>query len=310
MTRVDDAAFRQMLDTLRASNPLSAVAGASLKLVRAGNEWKACCPFHPDRSPSFTIFAGDRRFHCFGCGASGDVLDFVQRSRSVTLIEAARMLGAGMLPKLATRAVPVRDGKPENVARARRIWRDAAPVSDTPAQAYLRRRGITIEAPPAFRFARLSHPDGGDHPCLVALVTSPDDKPLGIQRTYLAEDGVKAAVSAVKLSLGFVGGGAIRLAPAASELIVAEGAEDGLTLLQELRLPVWVAAGASMLPRMMFPAVVGSVVIAADADGPGEVAAAKAAQAFIRRGLAVRTMRPAPGCKDWNQQLLTMGSSR
>jgi DNA primase len=310
MKRVDDAAFRQMLDALRESNPLSSVAGASLKLVRAGDEWKACCPFHPDRSPSFTIFAGDRRFHCFGCGADGDVLDFVQRSRSVTLVEAARMLGAGELPKIAARPVPVRDGKPANVDRARRIWRNAAPVGGTPAEAYLRRRGISIEVPPAFRFARLPHPDGGEHPCLVALVTSPDDKPLGIQRTYLTEDGAKADVSAVKLSLGFVGSGAIRLAPAAPELLVTEGAEDGLTLLQELRLPVWVAAGGSMLPAMMFPGSVRSVVIAADADAAGEAAAKRAAEAFTDRGLGVRTMRPAAGFKDWNQQLLMMGSGR
>jgi DNA primase len=298
------------LDALRREHPLPSVAAASIKLHRAGREWKGCCPFHEDRSPSFTIFANGERFYCFGCGATGDVLDFVQRSRCVDLPEAARLLGAGELPRISTPALSTRDGKPANVALARKIWRDGNLVAGTPAETYLRRRGITMAITPAFRFARLKHPDGGEHPCLVALVTSPDNKPLGIQRTYLTEDGAKAAVSTVKLSLGFVGSGAIRLAPAASELIVAEGAEDGLTLLQELRLPVWVAAGASMLPRMVFPAVVGSVVIAADADGPGEAAAAKAAQAFIGRGLAVRTMRPAPGCKDWNQQLLMMGSSR
>ncbi len=49
------------IDGVRAGNPLPAVVGASLKLHRAGSEWKACCPFHADRSPSFTIFDGGGR---------------------------------------------------------------------------------------------------------------------------------------------------------------------------------------------------------------------------------------------------------
>ena len=82
-----------MIDTqaIRTSNPLPSIVAARVKLQRAGNEWKGCCPFHADRSPSFTIFAGGDRFHCFGCGASGDVLDFVQRAYGVSLPEAARM---------------------------------------------------------------------------------------------------------------------------------------------------------------------------------------------------------------------------
>jgi DNA primase len=57
-----------------------------------------CCPFHDDPTPSFTIYDGGQRFHCFGCEASGDVLDLVQRIAGVGLVEAARMLGAGEGP--------------------------------------------------------------------------------------------------------------------------------------------------------------------------------------------------------------------
>ena len=48
-------------------------------LKRQGSEWVACCPFHRERTPSFKIFAGYRgeRFHCFGCGRSGDAVEFV-----------------------------------------------------------------------------------------------------------------------------------------------------------------------------------------------------------------------------------------
>lgn len=290
------------LDSLRRANPLPAIVGASMKLVKAGNEWKACCPFHLDGSPSFTIFDGGLRFHCFGCGASGDVLDYLQRAHRVGLRQAAEMLGGGTLARIPF-VPPVENDKSDSVEAARRIWRNAAPIAGTPAAGYLERRGVVMEPPPTFRFARLRHPEGGSHPCMVALVTSLAGRLAGIQRTYLTPDGHKAQVRSAKLSLGRVAGGAIRLAPAAPELVVTEGAEDGLTLLQELRRPVWVAAGASMLPAMQFPAVVQSVVIGADGDAAGEGAATKAAKAFSGRGLAVRIMRPMSGCKDFNDQL-------
>src|SRR5665213_4123092 len=94
------------LDALRSSHPLPAIVGASIKLHRAGNEWKACCPFHADRSPSFTIFDGGVRFHCFGCGAGGDVLDYVQRLHNVNLPEAAAMLQGERLPVVDHRPLP------------------------------------------------------------------------------------------------------------------------------------------------------------------------------------------------------------
>lgn len=60
------------LDAIREAHPLPVVAGAVIKLKRAGNELVGCCPFHPDKSPSFTVFNGGRRYHCFGCSADGD----------------------------------------------------------------------------------------------------------------------------------------------------------------------------------------------------------------------------------------------
>ena len=80
------------MEAVRNANPLPAIVGAQLKLQRAGNEWKGCCPFHADRSASFTIFKGGHRFYCFGCGASGDVLDYVSRIYGLNFIEAAQFL--------------------------------------------------------------------------------------------------------------------------------------------------------------------------------------------------------------------------
>lgn len=296
--------MRLDLEHIRRSYPIPNVIGTTVKLQRAGNEWKACCPFHDDRSPSFTIFADGTRFFCFGCGASGDVLDFIQRSNGVGLREAADMLGAGSLPSVEVRDLP-KDDKPERIEEARKIWRNAVPAAGTPAESYLRARGLHLPIPASIRFARLPYGKRGrEYPCLVAAVGAVDNKLVGIQRTFLNGAGTgKAAVPKAKLSLGRVSGGAIRLAPCAASLVVCEGLEDGLTLMQEMGRAVWVAAGASMLPNMQFPQGVRSVVIGADGDEAGEAAARKAADAFTGRGLQVRIIRPLGDFEDFNAEL-------
>lgn len=289
---------------LRDRFPLSGVAAkAGVKLQRAGREMKGCCPFHPDKSPSFTIYADDRRFQCFGCGVEGDVLDFVQRAYGVKLLPAIGMLDGGELRELEQQRV-VTTPKADWSKAARRIWDEAASIEGTPAEAYLRSRGITMSLPPTLRFGRLRYPqEDGRRPALVAAVCAPDGALIGIQRTFLTDQGSKADVPEVKLSLGRVAGGAIQLGPPEESLIVTEGLEDGLTLVQVLARSVWVSAGTSMLPRMELADVTRAVVIGADGDAAGEAAANKAAHAFAAAGRKVRIMRPAAGFKDFNDQL-------
>ncbi|MGC8469484.1 MAG: CHC2 zinc finger domain-containing protein, partial [Acetobacteraceae bacterium] len=57
------------LEELRARTPLAALVGRRVRLERAGREWKGCCPFHNEKTPSFYVY--DDHFHCFGCGAHG-----------------------------------------------------------------------------------------------------------------------------------------------------------------------------------------------------------------------------------------------
>jgi DNA primase len=293
------------LDAIRSAHPLPSVVGAVVKLRRAGSEWKGCCPFHADRSPSFTIYRGGERFPCFGCGASGDVLDFIQQAHGVGLREAANMLGEDTLPRVQFHPLPSNGtDASDRVDEARAIWRAAVPVEDTPAAEYLRWRGLTLEPPISLRYAELPYGRGRPLPCLVCCVSSAEGPMQGIQRIYLAPDGRgKADVGKPKLSLGRVAGGAIRLGPLdGGELIVTEGPEDGLTLLQSLGRPVWVAAGASMLPAMRFPDQVCAVAVGGDNDSAGRAAADKAAEAFAFRGLKVRTFFP-DGAKDFNAML-------
>lgn len=324
--RLNDAAFAQAVHSVRDRFPLSSVAlKAGVKLVRAGKEWKGCCIFHDDRSPSLTIYADDRRFQCFGCGAQGDVLDLVMRAYNVKLREAIGMLDGGALAELEQQRPPAKP-KGDMRAVAQRIVSGSSPIEGTPAEAYLRSRGITMGLPHTLRFARLAPPkiEGngvlaangpGLLPALVAIVTDPAGALVGLQRTYLTEDGRKAATKAtdsdrkpkVKYSLGDIVGGSIQLGPPAASILVTEGLEDGATLAQALGRSVWVAAGTSMMPQMVFPPVVRSVVIGADGNAPGEAAAQKAAEAYAKAGLSVRIMRPAPPWSDFNAEL--MGTS-
>ncbi|TIW90593.1 MAG: DNA primase [Mesorhizobium sp.] len=102
------------VERIRREVPLPATAESfGLRLENDGDEWIACCPFHAEDTPSFTIFEGKdhvQRFQCFGCGEGGDVLDFVQGVKGVDLKEAIRILGGGKAgPNISPRKVEARD---------------------------------------------------------------------------------------------------------------------------------------------------------------------------------------------------------
>ena len=222
------------------------------------------------------------------------------------MVGAARILSAGDFPKVASAPVFV-SLRTDRVTEALAIWENAVPAAQTPAEVYLAARGIRAPLPPTIRFSRIPCGKSKPLPCLVAAVQDTAGTVVGLQRTYLRGDGLgKADLPKPKLSLGKVAGGAIRLGEpdVTNVVVVCEGLEDGLSLRQELGGPVWVAAGASMLPAMQFPAGICSVVIGADNDEAGEAAARGAAQAFTSRGLTVRIIHPLAGFKDFNAELI------
>ena len=79
-------------DAIRAQFRVSETVGKYVKLSRDGREFKGCCPFHNERSPSFYVNDDKQFYHCFGCGAHGDVIDFVQAYHNTTLRAAAEIL--------------------------------------------------------------------------------------------------------------------------------------------------------------------------------------------------------------------------
>jgi DNA primase len=82
------------LEELRARLPLSGIANKKLRLQRAGREFKACCPFHNEKTPSFYINDDKQFYHCFGCGAHGDVIGWTMRMDHLSFPEAIETLAA------------------------------------------------------------------------------------------------------------------------------------------------------------------------------------------------------------------------
>jgi DNA primase len=80
------------LDELRARTTLSALIGKSVKLQKAGREYKACCPFHHEKTPSFYVNDEKGFYHCFGCQAHGDAIRFLTDSRGLLFMDAVKDL--------------------------------------------------------------------------------------------------------------------------------------------------------------------------------------------------------------------------
>lgn len=83
---------KNFLGELRMRLPLSSIIGQRIKLTRAGREFKANCPFHEEKSPSFYVNDDKGFYHCFGCGAHGDIVGFRMRYDNVTFREAVEAL--------------------------------------------------------------------------------------------------------------------------------------------------------------------------------------------------------------------------
>jgi DNA primase len=136
------------LEELRARTPLAALVGRRVKLARSGRHWKACCPFHTEKSPSFYVY--EDGYHCFGCGAHGDAIGFVMQSQGATFMDAVEMLAgeAGLeVPKPSAEAAQAEQRRLDLhgvLEAAARLYQRAlhAPQGEA-ALAYLRRRGLS-----------------------------------------------------------------------------------------------------------------------------------------------------------------------
>ena len=85
-----------MIDTdkIKRQHNIVDVIGRVVDLKRNGKNHVGLCPFHNEKTPSFTVDETKQFYHCFGCGANGDVITFVREFENIDFIDAAKMLGA------------------------------------------------------------------------------------------------------------------------------------------------------------------------------------------------------------------------
>ena len=78
----------ETLDQIRSKTKLSSLIGREIRITRAGREWKALCPFHAEKTPSFTINDEKGFYHCFSCGAHGDAIRWMTEYRKLSFLDA------------------------------------------------------------------------------------------------------------------------------------------------------------------------------------------------------------------------------
>ena len=369
MTRIPD----HILEAIRERLPLSELVGRAVVLQRRGGDLVGLCPFHNERTPSFTVNDGRGFYHCFGCGAHGDVfrwltetdgLDFraaVARAGEMVGIDTGEWTGPiqGHLTRAVAMSAPGAPIDPAEMAEKRRlreaeraadearirayaleIWRASLLIDGTPAEAYLRGRGLHLDRwPVSLRF----HPDlacrqmvpgvkepvlVGRFPALVGAVQAPDGRIGGVWRIYLVVDsGVGAlanpkppgaptlsvrkadqreGVSDAKLGLGRVVGGAVRLADWRAG---ADGQGDLLAIAEGIEtalsalacgVPAWASLAASRIKRLVVPDGVQRRLLIADHDGTGLQAMLARAAEWQSQGKEVRIILPVRAGEDLN----------
>ncbi len=274
----------------------------------------ARCPAHEDREPSLSVrdgADGEPMFHCFAGCRWQDIKDAL-RARGL-LPERGKYPAwrpRRYRPLTAPKPRVVNVDQQRRVEFSRRKWHEAIPLVNTPADVYLRERGLE-PGPDAWPTSLRFHPSLKHSPTglllpamLGAVAIWPSHDVVGLHRTFLRVDGRgKAPVSGNKMMIGKCAGGAVRLAPAGLEMVLSEGIETGLSVQQATGLPVWATLSTSGLRSVILPPEVETVIIAADADEPGEKAAQEAARRFIAEGRKVKIAQPPQGM-DFNDLLL------
>ena len=148
----------QFLDDIRARLTLSRVVAQHVRLTRQGNEFKGICPFHDEKTPSFTISEDKGFFHCFGCGAHGDIFGFVMRAENLSFVETVERLATecGLtIPALSRgdKATIQRTATLYEINREASDWFVRCLNDDigNDARAYLAKRGLSDETVQHFR---------------------------------------------------------------------------------------------------------------------------------------------------------------
>jgi DNA primase len=150
------------IDDLRRQADIARIIGDYVQLKKKGQNWMACCPFHEEKTPSFSVNPSKDIFYCFGCGKGGNVFNFVMEMEHVPFPEAIKLVAskAGVpLPQMEEdKKFEARRGEADEVIRLNSLalewWEghlEAGRGEAGAAREYLRNRGISDETRQAFR---------------------------------------------------------------------------------------------------------------------------------------------------------------
>jgi len=283
-----------MHDTSSSTHSSSLEAQGREIVERLGGEWRngggMCrCPAHDDRTPSLSVRTGERGllFHCFaGC----DTREVIGALRAQRLLTLNFRPGGCKMPW-----TPADPGR-RNRGAAARLWADARPIGGSPAEAYLRRRGLTPEVSDLRYHPRTPYgrsPQALFRPAMLAAVRDGSGL-VAVHRTFLDPESAKLADLPVpKRALGLLGQGAVRLfAPRDGILGWAEGIETAM------------AARRVELPRS-----VRRLILFLDHDPGGRRAERLAREAHSGTCADIETRFPRTPGADWNDVLLGRADS-
>jgi DNA primase len=152
------------IDDLIARTDIVELIGGRVQLKKAGREWKACCPFHNEKTPSFWVSPAKQFFHCFGCGVHGTALGFLMDYDKLPFPDAVEELASRLgleVPREDGGAAKPRPGEDLYglLAQVTQFFRDSLRESPR-AKKYLEGRGITAES--CVKFAVGHAPDSWD----------------------------------------------------------------------------------------------------------------------------------------------------
>jgi DNA polymerase len=271
------------------------------------------CPFHEDWEPSCRIYTD--HFHCYGCGARGDRIDWLTKVEGMTRAEAMDALHEWSGP-----ATPEQTHSAENKLEfALGIWNAALPLADSIGERYLAEtRGIDVgKLPPTIHEALRFHPDcifgaGTHRPCIVALMRDPlTDAPAGVHRIGLAQEN-GAIIKIDRMALGRMG--VVKLWPVngGDQLVIGEGIETVLAAATRIPYrgmpltPAWSAVAEGGLGRLPVLPDVARLILLVDHDENmvSQGAAERCKRAWESAGRAAVPLIPKQRGWDFNDVVL------
>ncbi|PJG83582.1 DNA primase [Caviibacterium pharyngocola] len=162
---------RSFIDDILARTDIVELINARVKLKKAGRDYQACCPFHHEKTPSFTVSQKKQFYHCFGCHAHGNAISFLMEYDKLEFVEAIEELAVLHGLEVPREKSPHFDGKPQTDYRTKRnlyelmhdiaqFYRQQLPLN-IPAQSYLQQRGLSPEVIERFQIGFSPNQFGG-----------------------------------------------------------------------------------------------------------------------------------------------------